>query len=249
VTVLAIRLAILAIVVVLTDAGVSAQKIADEQSHRDALASFRAGQELMSAEQFARASDEFARAVDRDPLLSLAYYQLGQANMNLQRYQNAIKAYKDCIEAERQLFSLRQTNKFDVDKQREDEIRELRAIIDQGKGRAPTLLGLEQRLRDLETQRSAVAAGAPFRPPAQALLALGSAYFRNGDRDAAEAQWRAAIESNPKLGEAHNNIAVIYMQTGRYDEALAELTLAEKNGFKVNPQFKADLKERAKTKR
>lgn len=245
-TVRTIRLAIL---VVLAGAGVSAQKIADEQSHREALASFRAGQELMSAEQFGRAADEFVRAVDRDPLLSLAYYQLGQANMNLQRYANAIKAYKDCIEAERQLFSLRQTNKFEVDKQREDEIRELRSILDQGKGRTPTLLGLEQRLRDLETQRSAVAAGAPFQPPAQALLALGSAYFRNGDRDAAEAQWRAAIDLNPKLGEAHNNIAVIYMQTGRYDEALAELTLAEKNGFKVNPQFKADLKERAKTKR
>ncbi len=38
------------------------------------------------------------------------------------------------------------------------------------------------------------------------------------------------------------------MQTSRFDEALQELTLAEKAGFKVNPQFKADLKERAKTK-
>ena len=81
------------------------------------------------------------------------------------------------------------------------------------------------------------------------LLALGSGYFRNGDRDAAEAQWRAAVDANPKLGEAHNNLAVICMQTGRFDEALQELTLAEKAGFKVNPQFKADLKERAKTKR
>jgi Tfp pilus assembly protein PilF len=107
-------------------------------------------------------------------------------------------------------------------------------------------MGLEQRLRDLENQRHQT--GGTFQPPAQALVALGSAYFRNGDRDAAEAQWRAAIEANPKLGEAHNNIAVIYMQTGRFEEALQELTLAEKAGFKVNPQFKADLKERAKTK-
>jgi tetratricopeptide (TPR) repeat protein len=239
----------LAILVVFTGAVVSSQKIADDVSHRDALVHFRAGQELMSAEQFGRAAEEFVQAIDRDPLLSLAHYQLGQANMNLRRFTNAIKAYMDCIEAERQLFSLRQTNKFEVDKQREDEIRELRSILDQGKGRAPTLLGLEQRLHDLETQRSAVAAGAPFQPPAQVLLALGSAYFRNGDRDAAEAQWRAAIDANSKLGEAHNNIAVIYMQTGRFDQALAELSLAEKDGFKVNPQFKADLKERAKAKR
>lgn len=227
----------------------AAQKIADAPSHREALVHFRAGQELMSAEQFARAADEFAKAIDLDPLLSIAYYQLGQASMNLQRYASAIKAYKDCIEAERQLFSLKQTNRFEVDRQREDEILELKTIIDGAatNGRAPTLIGLEQRLRDLEKMRGNV--GGSFQPPAQALLALGSAYFRNGDRDAAEAQWRAAIDANPKLGEAHNNLAVIYMQTSRFDEALRELTLAEKAGFKVNPQFKADLKERAKTKR
>lgn len=108
------------------------------------------------------------------------------------------------------------------------------------------MLGLEQRLRDLENQRHQT--GGAFQPPPQALVALGSAYFRNGDRDAAEAQWLAAIDANPKLGEAHNNIAVIYMQTGRFERALQELTLAEKAGFKVNPQFKADLKERAKAK-
>ena len=46
--------------------------------------------------------------------------------------------------------------------------------------------------------------------------------------------------------EAHNNIAVIYMQTDRLDQALEEVTLAEKAGFKVNTQFKADLKDKAK---
>jgi protein O-GlcNAc transferase len=250
----AIRLAIPAVLpalavfhTVFTASVVSAQRIADEPTHREALVHFRAGQELMSAEQFAQATEEFIKAVNLDPLLSLAHYQLGQASMNLQRYASAIKAYKDCIEAERQLFSLKQTNRFEVEKQREDEIKELRNILSTGKGRAPTLLGLEQRLRDLENQRSVT--GGTFLAPAQALLALGSAYFRNGDRDAAEAQWRAAIDANPKLGEAHNNIAVIYMQTGRFEQALQELTLAEKAGFKVNPQFKADLKERAKGKR
>jgi tetratricopeptide (TPR) repeat protein len=47
-----------------------------------------------------------------------------------------------------------------------------------------------------------------FRPPAEVLLALGSAHFRNGEPEAAEANWKAALEVNPKYGEAHNNIAV-----------------------------------------
>ena len=220
------------------------QKFADEPSRREATRRFRAGQELMSAEKFERAAEEFTKAIESDALMSLAHYQLGQANMNLRRYASAIKAYKDCMEVERQLFSLKQTNRFEVEKQREDEMRELRSILDRNKGRADTLLALETRLRDLENQRSVT--GGAFQAPPPVLLALGSAHFRNGDRDAAEAQWRAAIDANPKLGEAHNNIAVIYMQTGRLDKALEEVTLAEKAGFKVNPQFKADLKDKIK---
>jgi Tfp pilus assembly protein PilF len=103
---------------------------------------------------------------------------------------------------------------------------------------------LEQRLRDLEDQRHST--GVAFRPPAELLLALGSAYFRNGDTEGAEANWKAAVEVNQKYGEAHNNLAVIFMQTGRLTEAEQELKLAEKNGFNVNPQFKADLKDRQK---
>ena len=46
---------------------------------------------------------------------------------------------------------------------------------------------------------------------------------------------------NGKLGQAHNNLAVICMLTGRLDEAEAEVKLAERNGFRVNPRFKDDL--------
>jgi tetratricopeptide (TPR) repeat protein len=231
----------------LSASAAGAQQMPDETSRREALVYFRAGQELMSAEQFGRAAEEFVKAIDRNPLFSLAYYQLGQANMNLKRYASAIKAYKDCLEAEQRLFSLKQTNRFEVEKQREDEMREIKNLLDTGKGRTPTMLALEQRLRDLENQRSVT--GGTFQAPPQVLLALGSGYFRNGDRDAAETQWRAAIEANPKLGEAHNNLAVIYMQTERFDDAIKELAAAEKAGFKVNPQFKADLKDRAKGKK
>ena len=32
------------------------------------------------------------------------------------------------------------------------------------------------------------------------LMALGSAYFRNGEPEAAETNWKAAVEVNPKYG-------------------------------------------------
>jgi tetratricopeptide (TPR) repeat protein len=221
-----------------------AQQLATEVDRELALTLFRTGQEYLAAEQFEKAIDAFRRAVQKDPLLSIAHYGIGQANMNLRRYASAVKAYTDCLEAMRVLHKFHEAGNFEADKQRDDEIRTLRSYRDRGwRGfTRPQALAMEQHLRDLEDQRHTTSE--TFRPPAETLLALGSAYFRNGESGAAEANWKAAIEVNPKYGEAHNNLAVIYMQSGRLTEADAELKLAEKNGFRVNPQFKADLKDR-----
>ena len=48
----------------------------------------------------------------------------------------------------------------------------------------------------------------------------------------------------PSLGEAHNNLAVVYMLTGRIREAEAAVEKAEAAGFRVNPQLKKDIKAR-----
>jgi len=221
-------------------------QIADQVHRAEAIRLFRVGQELLQGEQFEKAIEAFSEAVKSDDLLSIAHYGIGQANMNLRRYPSAAKAYLACIEAMRKLHDLQVTDKFAADKKREDEISELKTVLN-GSTRgtpAPARMQMEQRLRDLEDQKRSI--GVAFRPPSEVLLALGSAQFRNGDRDGAEANWKAAVEVNPKYGEAHNNLAVIYMQTGRFTEAEQEMKLAEKNGFNVNPQFKTDLKERQK---
>jgi tetratricopeptide (TPR) repeat protein len=222
-------------------------QLADQPHRAEAIRHFRIGQELLSSEQFEKAVDAFSKAVENDRLLSIAHYGIGQASMSLQRYASAAKAYKDCIEAMRILHDVEQSNKFEVDRRREDEIRELQTVLNQStRGTpTPTRLQMEQRLRDLQDQKRSI--GGAFRPPAEVLLALGSAYFRNGDTAGAEANWKAAIEVNQKYGEAHNNLAVIYMQAGRLAEAEQELKLAEKNGFNVNPQFKTDLRDRQKS--
>ena len=79
--------------------------------------------------------------------------------------------------------------------------------------------------------------------PAWISIALGSAYFRSGAMPDAEREYLAAIKADPKLGEAHNNLVVLYMLTHRYAEANAELQAAEKSGFRVNTQLKDDLKK------
>ena len=218
-------------------------QIASERQRREALQFYRVGAELLSREQFEKAAEQFSRAVSRDPLLTRAHYGAGQAYMALRRYASAVKAYSDCLAAFRALHDLQISHRFEVEQQRDDEIRELRETIRRltQSGQSLRAVQSEGRLRDLERQRTTIEG--PYQAPAAVLLALGSALYRGGNLPQATEEWQAAIASDPKLGEAHNNLAVVYMQSGRLDEAAREINLAEKSGHRVNPQFKEDLKK------
>jgi Tfp pilus assembly protein PilF len=226
----------------------SAQRI-DDVRHTQALQRYRSGQELMLAEQFEKAAREFSGAIELDPLLAIAHYGLGQSYMAQKRYASAIQAFVGCREAYSNLAGMRETNRMTTDRMIDDEIREMQTAIAMVRGgqikgynSESKITELEARIDDLKRiQREPVTL---FRTPAEVSLSLGSAYFRNGNRETAETEWKAALQVNPKLGEAHNNLAVIYMQTDRLDAADEELKLAEKAGFRVNPQFKADLRQR-----
>jgi len=219
----------------------AAQQLASEEDRRAALEFFRSGQAHMNSERFEQAAQEFTRAIQKDRLFTLAYYQLGQADMALQRYTAAIRAYEGCIAAGETLFGLSQTDRFEVERARDDEIRELRQSMQQMalNGQQIRQVRAEQHLQELERQRSSL--GGTFHPSAEVLLALGSARFRTGDRNGALANWLEAATANPKLGEAHNNLAVVYMMNGQRQEAQRSVSLAEKAGFRVNPQLKQDI--------
>lgn len=219
------------------------QQIATERDRREALQSYRIGIELLSGEQFEKAAEQFANAVHKDGLLTRAHYALGQSYMGLRRYASAAKAYNDCLAAFRELHGLQQTHRFDVERQRDDEIKELHENIRRltQAGQALRATQAEARLRDLERQKSTIEEA--YQPPPAVLLALGSALFRNGDVETATRQWEAAVASDPKLGEAHNNLAVVYLLTGRSADADTAIKAAEKAGFRVNPHLKEDLKK------
>jgi Flp pilus assembly protein TadD len=82
--------------------------------------------------------------------------------------------------------------------------------------------------------------------PAFVSLALGSAYFRLGQLADAAREYKAAIAADPKTGEAYSNLAVVYLETGRVEEAEKAVKSAEKTGFKVNPMLKDDIAAKKK---
>jgi tetratricopeptide (TPR) repeat protein len=206
---------------------------------------------LLVSEQWAKAAEAFTAAIKLDSLLTLAHYSLGQAYMGMKDYSAAIRAYTGCKDAHHRLAQLQDSNRVAIERMQEEELRELRDSLrtlqsSTTKNVNPiTLQNLQNRIRDLEKGRQR---NMPVEQmiPAEVSLALGSAYFRRGDLTDAEREYRTALEVNPKMGEAHNNLAVVLFMTQRLQEAKEEADLAKKSGFNVNPQFEEDLKRASK---
>jgi tetratricopeptide (TPR) repeat protein len=224
-----------------------AQSLASSSDRREAFAHYRSGQELLAAEQFEKAAEEFGASIKFDPLFTDAHYGRGQAFMGLQRYTSAIQAFNGCVEAARRLHELRHRDRVVTDKAIDEEIRELkdsvrRVASGQVRVGQPQIkqTQLEQRIQELERSRSSLSAN--FEPPATVLLSLGSAHFRNGDRAAAEQNWTEAVKINNRLGEGWNNLAVIHLGAGRKKEAEEAVRNAERAGFRVNPRLKDDIR-------
>jgi tetratricopeptide (TPR) repeat protein len=222
-----------------------------ETSRREALDHYKAGQKAFLSEDFEEAEREFKASVALDPLLMLGHYGLGQVYMSTRRYPDAVRAFTGGREAFQEQERLRLSGSAAADKVLEDQIR---ALEDQVRamqaGNAPqTSMGqanfqrIQSQLEDMKRRRQRGDRQSAPTPPGLS-LALGSAHFRNGSMADAEREYGAALAVDPKLGEAHNNLAVVYLLTGRLQEAQKEITLAEKSGFKVSPGLKQDLKKR-----
>src|SRR5688572_28450843 len=217
---------------------------ANDLARRTAYHHYVRGQEFLQSELYDKAVNEFQGAIKNDRLFTDAHYGLGQAYMGLRRYASAVQAYERCLDAARTIFSMREQDRAKTDQLITDQLRALREALAQTSrmavGQRAAVLGIESRIRELERSKSGMTER--FEPPAQVLLALGSAYYRNGDPIAARERWEQAMKVNSKLGEGWNNLAVVYMQSGRRDDAEDAIRNAERQGFRVNPRLKDDVK-------
>ena len=226
---------------------------AQDSNQKRAVQHLRAGQDALQSERFDEAEREFKSAIDLDPLLELAHYGLGQTYLAMRRYVEAVKAYLATRDAFNRAAADQITNKVEGDRRLDDQIRYLRdarRALESGRVRtsgvnaATKLAEIDGQIRQLEGMRRRGDQGGTPPTPAYISIALGSAYFRTSAFTDAEREWRAALQADPKLGEAHNNLAVVLMLTGRLDEAEREVQLAEQSGQRVSEAFKADLKAR-----
>jgi len=218
-----------------------------------ALMQYRAGWELMHAENFEEAAARFHAATQLDPNMALAYYGLGRANVARRRFIEAIEAYTNC----RRLYVTRASQQYtaaaDANRAREDELMELRELQRQNSN-GPQTQSKDNNQRLIQNRMRLVQdnlnrgrnVDIDLAVPAFISLALGSAQFRAQHFEDAEREFKAAIRADRSVGEAHNDLAVVYMLTGRLEDADSEIKLAEKNGFEVNRDLKRELADRKK---
>ena len=213
---------------------------------------YRAGERLMAREAFEGAVREYRTAAELDPDYVLAYYSSGQALMALRRYPEALEAFIDARDTIVHQSHLDLKGQAQAERNRRDEINDLEDSLQKvrsgkigGYGTATMALetGIEQRLSLLHDAEQRGLGNEP-QIPAELSLALGSAYYRQGQREEAEREYRSAIRRRGNLGEAHNNLAVVCMASGRFEEAGKEIHAAEEAGYRVSQLFKDELEEK-----
>jgi tetratricopeptide (TPR) repeat protein len=237
-------------------ASIAGQQALDDRQRREAVDHFKAGMQALTAERFDVAESEFRQATRLDPLYDAAFYGLGQVYMATKRYEDALQAYLRAREAFKTATAADLLDRVAADRRLKDQIQAIRDYVSlyerqASTTRSPTVAAVIDRYRDqirqMESRLSRNNSGAPSPVPAGFSLAIGSAYFRLNQLPEAEREYLAAIEVNRSFGEAFNNLAVVYLVTGRVREAREAVESAERAGFRVNPQLKADIKNKGKS--
>ncbi|MEO8077673.1 MAG: tetratricopeptide repeat protein [Acidobacteriota bacterium] len=234
---------------VLVSALASAQP--QNQSRGRAMPPYRLGLEELRSESWEKAAESFKRAIDIDPTFEMAYYALGRATMPQKKYAEAAAALGKCRDLYHDQAGKVFANQQEAQRYRRERLTEIDEVIRQYQG-APQTGQNAEALRQLGERRRLMQenllhgtdVSLETSAPSFVSLALGSAFFRLGRMTDAEREYKATIAADPKTGEAHSNLAVVYLMTGRIDEAQKAVDQAKKVGFRINPQLEQDIREK-----
>ena len=213
----------------------------------------RLGWEALRGEKYEAAIASFQSAIEIRPDYEYAHYGLGRAFLASRQFARAVVVLERCRELYRAQGSRQFTNIQEAQRYRQDRILEIDEQIRMLQSARPTAATLDlarqyetvkRQLQESIRRDTGLTIDATV--PPWVSLSLGSAYFRSGRLADAERAYLEAVKVDSRLGEAHNNLAVVYLETGRLADALASLESAKRAGFKVNPQLERDIRARMK---
>ncbi len=234
-----------------------------ERDLRQAMAYAQRGLGALQKGNVSRAKEDFDRAVAKIPNLPDAHTGFGHLAMREQRFEDALREYRLAESGSREMISVRLLLENERYSRSRDELQLLRGELLQlrqieariqmqggsvtGEGGGTNGAQIQREISEVESRihtlegMSPPTPSAADEPPADVLFFQGNALFDLKRTDEAIAVWEAAAKRMQAFGPLHNNLAVAYWKAGRLDDAWASLRRAEAVGFKVNPNFRADL--------
>jgi tetratricopeptide (TPR) repeat protein len=236
-----------------------------EVAREEARRLLEAAQAQQSSGEWARAEESMRQAARLDPASPFPHYALGTAMMDRQRFPEAVSAFARCREVFRCLRDADASARERFRGRLEGEIQQLRAAVaelerqrlkrsaipwQEMNGSDPQSLGgstqamheLERRLAELQLLRRH-----PDREPAGLAFALGNAHFMTNDLEAAEREFRNALDIEPGNGDAHHNLGIVFLAQDRLPEAEREMKAAAKAGIEIAPRLKDEIHARKKS--
>ena len=218
----------------------------------------RAGWGRLDAKDFDGAVREFEASLQIYAEYADALHGLGKSRMALKQYDAAARALERCRDSYARVGTRDAEHRLLANGARESQLATLRRQLAElegaslpsvtGRGGSPVgssmILDLKQQIRDIMADREpGPVTATPSPVPAFVSLALGSVYFRLDRLADAEREFRAAIAVQPTFGEAHSNLALVCLLTGRAAEAQAHVRLAEEAKFPVSPELKRQIRD------
>ncbi len=216
------------------------------------------GSKALRSGDLEAASQRFEQALALVRDLPDAHVGLGNIAMRRQRFEEALRHYEA---ARAGIVELAQQLKAREFEHQRTQLVEAQILQDQiALVNAPTSRmspGRKQMLTlNFETKSAAARqestkspdAKSDVRIPPELFFLIGNANARLGRLEEARLNWETCTGLDPAFAPVHNNLAVLYLQTGRLDDAQEHVVRAEQLGVAVNPQFKRDL-DRALTER
>jgi Tfp pilus assembly protein PilF len=222
-----------------------------------ARAPYEKGLEQLQKEAFDAAAKSFEAAIAIDDTFDMAYYMLGRAHLARRQYAAAVYALEKCRDLHQAAATRGFADKQEGQRLRRERLAELdQLIVDtqaaaarpENSTRRFSLLEQVRQYEERKRQIQDLDRSEDLSParlvPGFVSLSLGSAHFRGGNLAEAENAYLAALAADGKIAEAHNNLAVVYMETGRFEQAEASIKAAERAGLRVSPALKDELTKR-----
>ena len=203
------------------------------RQYRTALPHYDKAVRAFSRKDYVSARRELDAAIDAMPQYSYAHLLMAKCWYMAKEYEQALPAIERAESAWHEFAGIVADSKADqVDarlRKRRDLQDQIAALQDDLRRAATPQIAqqiqtyidqLQHQISDIDTERVSEALPAEAQGlPAEYSFVHGNTLLRLGRLIDAEPQYQRAIEANPHYGEAFNNLASLYYQAGRYEEA------------------------------